>query len=275
MKTISLSNIDIEPTLFESYYYARKITEPSMKIEFRTVDVYELELFVESAGGMYIDDVYYPVRAHDLVFRRPGQTVQSVIPFTCFCIRFSIKNQPGIVWNNEILDHIPSITPLKNPFELKHLFEEVLESYMNYNDYSDFVFKTNILQILKKLFELNHTPGLLSKKNIANTYIAQAVDYINHGWDKEITVNDVSNHVGLSKSYFLKLFADHTSDTPNNYIQKVKMKQAERLLVYSDMSVSEVAISCGIDNFSYFSTLFKKHTGLPPHQWRKQFRIID
>lgn len=275
MQKIPIKNIDIVPTLVDTYFFTSKITDKPKKIEFRNVNIFEIELFIESAGGIYVDNKYHPVQANDLILRHPGQTTQAVTPFTCYCIRFSINNREDVFWENEILNNLPLITHLKNPIEFRHFFEEVLEAHINPNTFSDFTFKINILKILKKLFETNHSLDFISGKKISNPYIVSGVDYINSNWDKELSIHDISNYIGLSKNYFLKLFSDNTGETPNNYIQKLKMKHAKELLVYSDMSISEVAASCGIDNFSYFSTLFKKYTGSTPKQWRENYRVLD
>ena len=52
------------------------------------------------------------------------------------------------------------------------------------------------------------------------------------------------------------------------YINKIRIDEAKRLLLTTNLAVSEVAGMVGYDNISYFSTVFRKHTGMSPVDWR-------
>ena len=54
-----------------------------------------------------------------------------------------------------------------------------------------------------------------------------------------------------------------------DYINEYRIEQAKELLKHGDANVSDVAFAVGFDNFSYFSTLFKKVTGVSPSAWQK------
>lgn len=53
------------------------------------------------------------------------------------------------------------------------------------------------------------------------------------------------------------------------YVKKIRLEQAAKLLLTTDMSVSEVAYSVGIENLAYFSRLFKNEYGASPTEWIK------
>lgn len=55
-----------------------------------------------------------------------------------------------------------------------------------------------------------------------------------------------------------------------NYILDVKVEKAKEMLKGADMTVSEVSLAVGYDNFSYFSKLFKDRTGVSPKEYRKK-----
>ena len=52
------------------------------------------------------------------------------------------------------------------------------------------------------------------------------------------------------------------------YINQIRIEEAKRMLLTTNLSVSEVAGLVGYDNISYFSTVFRKHTGMTPVDWR-------
>ncbi len=61
-----------------------------------------------------------------------------------------------------------------------------------------------------------------------------------------------------------------TGMTTTEYIVMVRINKAKELLTNTDLSISEISFRCGIDDVSYFSSLFKKHTGTSPTSFRNQ-----
>lgn len=55
-----------------------------------------------------------------------------------------------------------------------------------------------------------------------------------------------------------------------DYLTDLRMQKAQLLLRDEANTISEVAAQVGFDNFSYFSTQFKKYTGLTPNEWKRQ-----
>lgn len=54
------------------------------------------------------------------------------------------------------------------------------------------------------------------------------------------------------------------------YILNVRISKAKTLLETTDLSIGEVALKCGVEDVGYFSTLFRKNTGMTPSAWRKK-----
>jgi len=66
-----------------------------------------------------------------------------------------------------------------------------------------------------------------------------------------------------------KMYKKQTGISLKDYISEYRIEQAKILLRKSELLVSDVAEEVGFDNFTYFSTLFKKYTGMTPNQYRK------
>ncbi len=58
--------------------------------------------------------------------------------------------------------------------------------------------------------------------------------------------------------------------TPAQYVQTVRIREAEKLLLTTTQSVSQIGMQVGLDNPSYFATLFKQKTGFTPTAYRQQ-----
>lgn len=94
--------------------------------------------------------------------------------------------------------------------------------------------------------------------------IWSAVEFMKENLGKKVSLEQIAAKVGLSKYYFLRLFKSHTGYTVNTYLTLLRCDRAKQLLRLGDYSIQEVAEQCGFENHSYFSKVFKEHTGQTP-----------
>ena len=125
-----------------------------------------------------------------------------------------------------------------------------------------------ILLILMSRFLKYATP----RNNISDSRIYNAITYIRRHMDTDIDIAALAEMSFMSKDHFIRMFRLQTGTTPNNYITRKKMESAELQLIASDIPVKQISHSLGYDDHSYFSKLFKKHTGITPLQYRVTHR---
>lgn len=89
-------------------------------------------------------------------------------------------------------------------------------------------------------------------------------DYMDQHYGEELTLGDLADKVFISRNHLSIIFKNITGETFNNYLTKVRMEKARELLLDRNMLVYEVAERVGYKNVPYFSTIFKKYTGLNP-----------
>jgi AraC-like DNA-binding protein len=83
-------------------------------------------------------------------------------------------------------------------------------------------------------------------------------------------VEDIAKHVNLSRSRLYRVFLQQAFVSPHQYLTVRRIKEAGNLLMKRDgSSIKDIAMSVGIDNPLYFSTLFKKITGKSPSDFIK------
>ncbi len=99
--------------------------------------------------------------------------------------------------------------------------------------------------------------------------VHQALEYVRKNLKRNITRTEVAEHVHLNEEYFSRLFKKETGVGFKEYVQSEKMKEAQKLLANSKLSVEIIASKVGYRNFSYFSSAFRKKTGIPPQEYRK------
>ena len=79
-----------------------------------------------------------------------------------------------------------------------------------------------------------------------------------------------ADHLGLNRSYLSSQFKKETGINLNDFINLMKIDEATRLLVTTDRSVADIASLLAFSSQSYFQSVFKKHTGMTPLQYREK-----
>jgi two-component system, response regulator YesN len=100
--------------------------------------------------------------------------------------------------------------------------------------------------------------------------IRQAKDYIDqHYNDPELSLNQVASQVNLSASHFSLVFGHENSQTFKEYLTKIRMDKAKEMLRTTALRSADIAYQVGYNDPHYFSSAFKKHTGLSPIEFRR------
>lgn len=101
--------------------------------------------------------------------------------------------------------------------------------------------------------------------------IRQAREYIEqHYTNPDLSLNDVAAHVNLSASHFSVVFSQETCQTFKEYLTEIRMTKARELLRMTALRSADIAYKVGYNDPHYFSSVFKKHTGLSPIEFRSQ-----
>lgn len=93
--------------------------------------------------------------------------------------------------------------------------------------------------------------------------------------EMRLSRDEIANYVYLNPDYLTRMFKKQTGFSISDYLQQQRIEYAKKLLIETDMPVSEIALSAGYSNFSYFSTIFKKITQLNPMEYRKTTPLLE
>lgn len=147
--------------------------------------------------------------------------------------------------------------------------EEIMQEYLELN--RAMIATRSIRDMQNWAFEVVETAVSCMKALAANETIVEKIQrYIELHLDEELSRQHIADFVGLNPDYVVKLFKKEMGLSISDYILDRRLSRAKELLLKSDMTISDVALSVGYSNFSYFSTLFRKETSMTPQEFRKQ-----
>lgn len=99
----------------------------------------------------------------------------------------------------------------------------------------------------------------------------QIVRLIADRYHLPLTVEEIAKEVYLSPNYIRTIFKDKMGETILDYLTKVRINRAAELLKDKSLKVREIAHNVGYENVSYFCSVFHKHRGSTPNEYRKMY----
>ena len=102
--------------------------------------------------------------------------------------------------------------------------------------------------------------------------IKQLIYYIQTHLHQKLTLQSLSDYFGLSKTYISHHFREEIGLAPMQYIIQQRMFRAQHLISTAVIPIKEIADTVGIPDCSYFTKVFREHTGLTPSEYRKQHK---
>lgn len=114
---------------------------------------------------------------------------------------------------------------------------------------------------------IDYTYSLYNKKN--SDIIRKAMNYISDHFSEQITLEEVASFVHLNPSYFSSFFKQACGFSFKEYLNMVRVEESKRLLANTDYPLIDIAVATGFENHSYFTKVFRQHTGITPKQYRK------
>lgn len=104
-------------------------------------------------------------------------------------------------------------------------------------------------------------------------YIHEALAFIEHNFQNNISVEDIADNCGLNRSYFGKIFKEALGRTPQEFLLNYRMTKAAELLKLTALSIGDISQAVGYDNQLHFSRAFKNTYHISPREWRNKNHV--
>lgn len=227
------------------------------------VYLYQYQCFIRIHEGYYLDDFETALFSGDPFDRALLQEKLSVF-FDLLRV-----NRPGLEdLRNELFQFVVLIytycfrhnVSFSSIFGLKYPEPAMLDHYSTLDQLQD-----SFNACLSTLEELTAAPSSHHRQEIQ-----KITEYIQRNYAQDITLQSVSEYVGISPNYICKLYKNETGVNFKDYISLVRIAQAKRLLLSTNLGIGEIAEQVGFHNASYFCRVFKENVGVTALQFRIQ-----
>ncbi|WP_339697781.1 helix-turn-helix domain-containing protein [uncultured Roseivirga sp.] len=105
--------------------------------------------------------------------------------------------------------------------------------------------------------------------------VSLAQQYLEENFQEKISVDDVADHVAVSRRSFERRFKQATGNTVLEYLQRIKIEAAKRSFESSRKNINEVMFDVGYTDTKAFRNVFKKITGLTPIEYRNKYAKVE
>ena len=148
------------------------------------------------------------------------------------------------------------------------LYEDIVNYALQERSAYQQIISSIVLYILGTVYykyknETFNDSFVISKINEARAIMKQEDGYT-------ISPESIAQSLGVSYSWFRKMFKLYVDVSPAQYQANMKLLRAKELLDNTDLSITDITYKLGFVNASQFSTFFRKKTGVPPLQYRKE-----
>lgn len=155
--------------------------------------------------------------------------------------------------------------------KIYHIYCDMLYEYEHYRNESELLLSGMLYNLIMTVIRC-HLPVNPKDVELSDTdqSILSAMDYIEHNFLNDPSLAETAVHVGLSPSHFSRIFKTSTGVSYSEYLNYIRVETGRKLLLTTDMSVSQIAQLSGFDNGNYFCNVTKKLLGLSPSRLRAE-----
>lgn len=158
--------------------------------------------------------------------------------------------------------------------EVKKRISELMMMILEQKGLDRLITLLTILNLLSetKDYKLLSTEGFdISTRKNDERRINVVYDYVFRNYRNEITLEKAAAIVYMNPSSFSRYFKHCTGKSFSDFIIEIRLGNACKMLVETDLSVSSIFYECGFNNQSNFNTLFKRKMGVKPLEYRKKY----
>lgn len=237
----------------------------------------ELIHILSGCADVYIDTIKLPCKPNDIIFI-PPYCVHRLISYSDDTVIV------GVVFNCALADNSVFNISLEKILNKDYISEYLFSPnspihtslsnsiYCVNSYYKEVAFKKPLIysEIIKICYHLSEYYNRIPRNMDHLSRISPAIEYINSNYYKNIKLSELSSIIQVCNNHLIRLFKSATNKTPINFINDVRIEQALKLLINTELSITEISYKVGFSSVNYMSNIFKANLKISPNQYRKR-----
>jgi AraC family transcriptional regulator len=110
---------------------------------------------------------------------------------------------------------------------------------------------------------------------LTRTQLARAIEFMDANLAERLALGEIAGAAGLSPAHFLRQFKISTGMAPHNYLVRLRLERAKRLLRETDRSIAQIAFECGFSHQEHMTHFFGQLAGTTPAAFRRAVRTNE
>ena len=259
------------------YHFGWKRTNPSQSYGPHARDHYLFHYVIAGKGKLRIDQERYSISAGQGFLLVPGQTTtyrsDDTDPWEYTWVEFDGLRAHEALQLAGIGAKNPIYTAINQ--EAGDRLKDCMLNMVEHSDFSTFRLIGCGYFFLDQLTISSATRRTYSRRRIQDFYIQEALSFIDHNYQRDVSIEDIAAFCGLNRSYFSKLFRDSMGETPQTFLLHYRMSRAAHLLQETRLSIGEISAQVGYSNQLHFSHAFKNIYHMSPREYRQTHFCSD
>lgn len=256
------------------YNYDKRTTPGAMSnAHFHTY--HELYYLEKGKTVHFVGDQIYLLKEGDLLFVPSGVFHKTDNKDTDVVERHLFRYYANCIDPNFIpyLEELKKNNYIKIPSKHIHLITDITQklSYESSHDHTDAaeMQKLYLEQLLILICRLRITDSK-PRTNSLHQIIQKVITYISTNVNADLSLPALATKFSVSPSHLSKQFKNVTGIGLSEYINIARVTAAEKLLLSTDMTITEIALKCGFNDSNYFARVFKKLKNVTPKKYSMQ-----
>ena len=272
--------------------FVRYASEFDYKVDEITVRVSDCRLFyiVSGSGEIIIENQHYNASEGTLFYIPAGSTYTIRVPSGFRLISHNFDLTQSHSDKTKVFPPCPADSNNKTSVIFTEVEDSILNAHVCREDSGDFAADLKLLIeematerkyyresascILKKiLIKLHRDNAIASSKS--RSAVDKVIIYISENFTREVSNSELAALVGYHEFHLNRLFVKYTGTSIHQYIINKRLSAARELMLSSDLSLAEISEQVGFNNYSFFSSYFKKRFGISPAKFRSNSQYIS
>ena len=273
------------PAIEETSFLARRFLLPYFDAPLHYHTEYELTLILQGSGKRFVGDSIENFEAGDLVllgsnlphFWRSDKTFDEN--------REPISEAIVIQFSNDFVKHILEKLPeCKSIIAMLNLSKVGIKFPSTFKTYLEKIIQERgtkrlilLIDLLENISQITDYQLLASRHfdikpdDAENERMRKILEFTLDNFQNEISIHDIAEIANLTVPSFCRYFKSRTHKTYIDYHNEIRVSHARKLLIDSELGVSQVGFECGFQNLSHFHRIFKNQVGFTPLAYRRSY----